>query len=92
MHPAWQQLTEEERTQIITLADELRVTNQGEDRSAIRAATEALDKATGRFAELMMDAAVSSALQGKTMESAGENLGEGPSAPHPFAPAEINEK
>jgi molecular chaperone DnaK/molecular chaperone HscA len=37
----------------------------------------------------MMDSAVSGALQGKTMESAGENMGEGPSAPHPFAKAEI---
>ena len=80
------------RRQIIMLADDLRVLNQSDDRHAIRAATEALDKATGRFAELMMDAAVSDALRGQTMESAGERLGEGPSAPHPFAPAEINEK
>ena len=36
-----------------------------------------------------MDSAVSSAIQGHTMESAGEKLGEGPTAPHPFAPAEI---
>jgi Fe-S protein assembly chaperone HscA len=92
MHAAWKQLTDEERRQIIVLADDLRVLNQGDDRHAIRAATEALDKATGRFAELMMDAAVSDALRGQTMESAGERLGEGPSAPHPFAPAEINEK
>lgn len=91
-HAAWKQLTDEERRQIIVLADDLRVLNQGDDRHAIRAATEALDKATGRFAELMMDAAVSDALRGQTMESAGERLGEGPSAPHPFAPAEINEK
>ena len=92
MHAAWKQLTDEERRQIIVLADDLRALNQGDDRHAIRAATEALDKATGRFAELMMDAAVSDALRGQTMESAGERLGEGPSAPHPFAPAEINEK
>ncbi|MCL5262949.1 MAG: Fe-S protein assembly chaperone HscA [Acidobacteria bacterium] len=91
-HAAWKQLTDEERRQIIMLADDLRVLNQSDDRHAIRAATEALDKATGRFAELMMDAAVSDALRGQTMESAGERLGEGPSAPHPFAPAEINEK
>jgi Fe-S protein assembly chaperone HscA len=91
-HPAWQQLTEDERKQITTLADQLRVVIPGEDRTAIRTASEALDKATGRFAELMMDAAVSTALRGKTMESAGENLGDGPEAPHPFAPAEINEK
>jgi Fe-S protein assembly chaperone HscA len=91
-HPAWQQLTQDERNQITTLADQLRVLIPVDDRTAIRTATEALDKATGRFAELMMDAAVSSALRGQTMESAGENLGDGPTAPHPFAPAEINEK
>ena len=62
---------------------------EGDDLQALRAATEALDKATRRFAELMMDSAVSSAIQGQTMESAGEKLGEGPTAPHPFAPAEI---
>jgi hypothetical protein len=40
-----------------------------------------------RLAELMMDSAVSSALKGKTMAEA--NVGEGPAAPHPIAPAEI---
>ncbi|MBW4045912.1 MAG: Fe-S protein assembly chaperone HscA [Acidobacteria bacterium] len=86
---AWQQLSEEERTQINMLADELRVLRETGERTAIQAATEALDKATRRFAELMMDAAVSSAIGGKTMDAAGENLGEAPTAPHPFAPAEI---
>ena len=63
---------------------------QGRRRSkALRDATHALDEATRRFAELMMDSAVASAIQGQTMESAGEKLGEGPTAPHPFAPAEI---
>jgi molecular chaperone DnaK/molecular chaperone HscA len=38
----------------------------------------------------MMDDAVSGAVQGKTMEAAGENMGQGPTAPHPFAKAEIN--
>jgi hypothetical protein len=37
-----------------------------------------------------MDAAVSSAIKGETMDSAGDKLGEGPTAPHPFAPAEIS--
>ena len=55
----------------------------------LRNAIELLDKKTRRFAELMMDTAVSGALTGKTMESAGENMGDGPSAPHPFAPAQI---
>jgi Fe-S protein assembly chaperone HscA len=87
---AWQLLTDEERTQIGLLKDELFVLKQGDDLKALRAGTDALDKATRRFAELMMDAAVSSAIKGETMESAGDKLGEGPTAPHPFAPAEIS--
>ncbi len=86
---AWLQLTEEEREQIATLSEELRVLKEGDDLPSLRAGTEALDKATRRFAELMMDAAVTTAIGGQTMQSAGEKLGEGPTAPHPFAPAEI---
>ena len=88
-HSAWLQLAEEEKQQIATLSEELLVLKEGDDLTSLRAGTEALDKATRRFAELMMDAAVSTALGGQTMESAGEKLGEGPTAPHPFAPAEI---
>jgi molecular chaperone DnaK len=91
-NPAWQQLTEEERAQIALLKEELSVLKQGDDLKALRAGTDALDKATRRFAELMMDAAVSSAIKGETMDSAGEKLGEGPTAPHPFAPAEITKE
>jgi Fe-S protein assembly chaperone HscA len=87
---AWHLLTDEERAQIGLLKDELFVLKQGDDLKALRAGTEALDKATRRFAELMMDAAVSSAIKGETMDSAGDKLGEGPTAPHPFAPAEIS--
>jgi hypothetical protein len=61
----------------------------GDDYKAIHAATEALNKATTRFAELMMETAVTDALHGKTMQSASEELGEGPTSPHPIAPAEI---
>ena len=88
-HPAWQQLTADEIEDIRQRKEELRVRIEGEDLKAIREATDALDKATRRFAELMMDSAVSSAIQGQTMQSAGDKLGEGPTAPHPFAPAEI---
>jgi len=88
-HPAWQQLTADERTQIDMISEELRVLKEGDDLKALRDATHALDEATRRFAELMMDSAVASAIKGQTMESAGEKLGEGPTAPHPFAPAEI---
>ena len=89
LHAAWKQLSNEERTRIGLLRDELAVLKDGEDLKLLRGATEALDKATHRFAELMMDSAVSTALQGKTMESAGESLGEAPNAPHPFAAAEF---
>ncbi|HEY1901660.1 MAG TPA: hypothetical protein VGG56_04465, partial [Terracidiphilus sp.] len=61
----------------------------GEDAKAIRDATLELDQATRRFAELMMDAAVSSAIRGKTMDAADEDLGEAVTAPHPMARAEF---
>ncbi len=61
----------------------------GGDHRQIRDGIERLDKATRRFAELMMDNAVSGAMQGKTMEAAGESIGEGPTAPHPFAKAQV---
>ena len=38
----------------------------------------------------MMDSAVSGAISGQTMQSAGEALGTGPTAPHPFAKAEFS--
>ncbi len=88
-HPAWQQLTTEERSEIARLDRELTAVKQSDDLPSIRQATEALDKATRRFAELMMDQAVSSALSGETMDSASEKLGQGPTAPHEIAPAEF---
>ncbi|HUY82045.1 MAG TPA: Fe-S protein assembly chaperone HscA [Acidobacteriaceae bacterium] len=88
-HAAWSKLTEEEKQQIAAVSEELRVLKESDDLPSLRAGTEALDKATHRFAELMMDSAVTTALGGQTMESAAEKLGEAPTAPHPFAPAEI---
>ena len=38
-----------------------------------------------------MDMDVMGAMKGQTMESAGESMGEGPSAPHPFAKAEFDD-
>jgi Fe-S protein assembly chaperone HscA len=88
-HPAWQLLEPDERAQINSLSAELAVLKQGDDLPALRDGTEALDKATHRFAELMMDAAVSSAIKGQTMQSADDKLGQGPAAPHPIAQAEF---
>ena len=87
--PAWLQLGEEERQQIATLSEELRVLTEGDDLQSLRAGTEALDKATRHFAELQLDVAVTTAIGSQTMQSAGENLGEGPTPPHPFGPAEF---
>ena len=56
---------------------------------AIREATTALDHATRNFAEKMMETAVSSAMRGKTMQAASDDLGDAVNAPHPFAPAEF---
>ncbi len=88
-HPAWQQLTGDERSQITLLRDELAALKDGNDLKLLRAATEALDKATTRFAELMMDSTLAVALHGQTMSEAGTGLGDGPTAPHPFGKAEF---
>ncbi|HUK86499.1 MAG TPA: Hsp70 family protein, partial [Terriglobales bacterium] len=88
--PAWEQLTRDERKKIEKLQKALREVAQGEEYKPIRDGLEALNQATLRLAELMMDSAVSTALKGKTMETA--DLGEGPAAPHPIAPAEIIKK
>jgi molecular chaperone DnaK len=88
-NPAWHQLTDDERTQIDMLKQELIVLKDAGDLEALRAATGALDKATQHFAELMMDLAVTGAIKGQTMGSAADALGEAPTAPHPFHPAEF---
>jgi molecular chaperone DnaK len=87
--PAWQMLTDEERTLITACRDNLKEVLPGEDANLIRSFTLQLDQATRHFAELMMDAAVSTALRGKTMESASEQVDTKVSAPHEFAPAEF---
>ena len=86
---AWAQLTDEEQSRIYIARDTLSETKQSEDQSAIRNATLALDHATRRFAELMMESAVSTAMRGKTMDAADEALGEAVTAPHAMAPAEF---
>jgi molecular chaperone DnaK len=87
--PAWMQLTSEEHAMISAAQDNLAHVKSGEDSAAIRAATLALDLATRRYADLQMEAAVSTAIRGKTMESAAQDLGEEVTAPHPMAPAEF---
>jgi molecular chaperone DnaK (HSP70) len=87
--PAWQQITEDERRRIDELEAKLRSDRAADDYKLIRQSIEELDKASRHLAELMMESAVSGAIKGKTMEEAGEEIGSGPTAPHPFAPAEI---
>jgi len=87
--PAWQQLTAQEIDAISAARDRLANVKPSDDAAAIRNATLALDQATRRFAELQMEAAVSTAMRGKTIEAAGEELGEDVTAPHAMAPAEF---
>jgi molecular chaperone DnaK len=93
-HPAWQQLSFAELDKIAAAKKEVEASVAGGDYKIIRQAIERLDKATRRFAELMMDSAVSGAMKGQTMVQAGESmdqkLGASPSAPHAFAPAEFD--
>ncbi len=95
-HPVWQQLTFAELDNISAMELEVKASIQGGDYKIIRQAIERLDKATRRFAELMMDSAVSGAMKGQTMKQAGESmdqkLGASPSAPHAFAPAEYEKE
>ena len=84
---AWSHLSDDERVLIDECESVLRTDKETKDYKAIQTAIDALNKATTRLAELMMDSAVSSALKGKDM--ARTEMGEGPSAPHPFAPAEF---
>ena len=88
-HPAWQKLTDDEKLTIDALKSVLQIVLPGEDANVIRSATVSLDQATRRFAELMMEEAVTSAIRGKTMDKAGEDLGDEIQAPHPMAAAEF---
>jgi molecular chaperone DnaK len=92
-HAVWKQITPMERVQIVKLEEYLHEACAGDDFEKIRNGVQALNLATMRLAELMMDAAVSTALKGKTMsQAAAEESGETPAAGHAFAKAEIDEK
>ncbi len=85
--PAWQDLTDDERRNVEVLEKTLVAVKDGEDYHAIRGGIDALNEATMRLAELMMDTAVSTALKGKAMDDT--DLEEGPQAGHPVAKAEF---
>ncbi|HEX7728953.1 MAG TPA: Fe-S protein assembly chaperone HscA [Terracidiphilus sp.] len=87
-NPAWAALAGEEQSAIEAARDRLAAAKVGEDVTVIREATVALDRSTQRLAELMMDAAVTSAIRGKDITNTGLD-DDGLTAPHPMAPAEF---
>jgi len=88
-NPAWNLLSADEQAAIARAKAYLIAVSGAPDPRVIRAATLALDQTTQHFAELLMDAAVSTAIRGKTMDDAGEELGDAVTAPHPMAAAEF---
>src|SRR6202140_1328955 len=84
---AWQEITNDERRNVETLENDLVEVKDSDDYHAIRAGIDALNEATMRLAELMMDTAVSTALKGQTMDDS--DLAEGPQAGHPVAKADF---
>lgn len=92
--PVWQQLTSDEIAAIHAAESELKQAIRGGDYRVIRQGIEQLDKKTRRLAEIMMDSAVTGALGGKSMATAdqglGGELGAPTTAPHAFAPAEVD--
>ncbi len=83
---AWSEIGDAERKDIAGAEAELKQAKDGEDYRLIRDSIEKLNQATTHLAELMMESAVGSALKGKDMR---QLHAEGPTAPHPIAPAEI---
>jgi hypothetical protein len=83
-------LSGEEQSAIQAAQNRLASVKLGNDLNAIREATAALDQSTRHFAELMMEAAVTTAIRGKTMSEAAEDvIDDKVTAPHPMAPAEF---
>ena len=88
-HAAWQQLTSDEIANIRSRKITQGCHSSGDDYKVIRKAIEHLDKATRRFAEIMMDSAVTGAIGGKTMQSPARHSGTAP-APPPLRKAEFS--
>ena len=74
-HAAWQMLSSDEIEKIEEAVSFLEAAVPGGDYRQIRAGIERLDKATRRFAELMMDNAVSGAMHGKDDGGCGREHG-----------------
>jgi len=91
-HEAWQKLSFDEIQKIKAAEEELKASLEAGNYKIIRRGIERLDKATRRFAEVMMDMDVMGAMKGQTMQQAGQGMGDGPTAPHPFAKAEFEDE
>lgn len=63
---SWRQPRVEEQATIEAARNRLTLVKQGDDAIAIREAIHALDQATRRIAELMMEAAVQGAIRGES--------------------------
>src|SRR6185437_9099184 len=74
-HAAWQKLSPDELQSIQSAEAQLQGSLAAGSYREIRQNIEQLDKATRRFAELMMDLEVMGAMKGQTMQSAGESIG-----------------
>ena len=85
---AWTMLGFSEQRKVDELESQLRLAMSGSDYHQIRRGIDELNQATMHLAELMMDAAVGSALRGKNMDSTG--VADGPEAPHPIGKAEFS--
>ena len=86
---AWQELANDERRNVELLEKALVAVKDGndDDYHAIRSGIDALNEATMRLAESMMDTAVSTALKGKAMDDSG--LEEGLQSGHRVAKADF---
>jgi molecular chaperone DnaK len=84
---AWHDLSIGDRQNAELLEKRLIAVKEGDDYHAIRDGIDALNQATMRLAELMMDTAVSAALKGKTMDDTEHE--EGAHAGHPMAKADF---
>jgi molecular chaperone DnaK len=84
---AWQELTNDERRNVEALQKSLTKEKEGDDYHATRAGIDALNSATMRLAELMMDTAVSTALKGRTMDDT--DMEDDAQSGHPMAKADF---
>jgi molecular chaperone DnaK (HSP70) len=67
-HDAWQELGDQEHSQIRKALGEMQLAYHSDDYTLIRSYIAKLNEATTRLAELIMDAAVNTAVRGKSID------------------------